>query len=137
MEKQRLDVLVRELRRRIAAWNRRGEILECIRQYSLQVPEAENKVVNETLLELGLGPMTRIQWDQARLYVEVEWIGSKGMLASKVVGNIKLQEDGTVDKVVLGVFDGREGQEEGIAQWGRKVERLLKVEGLSTVLGRR
>ena len=137
VENQRLDVLVRELRRRIAAWNRRGEVLERIRQCSIQASEAENKGVDETLLKLGLGPVTRIQWDQARLHVEVEWVGSEEGLVSKVVGNITLQEGGTVDKVVVTQYDEWEGWKVGSAQRLRKVERLLKVEGLSRVLGRR
>lgn len=136
VENQRLDILVRELRRRIAAWNRRGEVLERIRQWNIQVSEAGNKDVGESLLGLGLGRMTRIQWDQARLHVEVEWVGSEEGLVSKVVGNIQLQEDGTVDKAVVMQYDERERWKAGSTQRMRKVERMLKVEGLSRFLKR-
>ncbi|KAF8426021.1 hypothetical protein EV426DRAFT_641473 [Tirmania nivea] len=132
-EKQRLDLLVRELRKKLAGWNRRGEVLERLRT---RINNGDDEVSNR----LGLGRLRSIRWDEARLNLEIEWEGTaeggKGM--QKVVGTVGLLEDGSVHKSIVVLYDEEDVRPKrgGGGQRVRKVERMLKTEGLLTqVLG--
>ncbi|KAF8446627.1 hypothetical protein BGX38DRAFT_1143212 [Terfezia claveryi] len=135
-ENQRLDLLVKELRRKLAGWNRRGEVLEKLRT---RINNEDNEITREISNRLGLGKPRSIKWDEARLNLEIGWEGvaegGKGM--QKVVGTVRLLEDGSVDKSVVVLYDEEDVQ--GKRDWGgqrmRKVERVLKTEGLQRLFG--
>ncbi|RPB22383.1 hypothetical protein L211DRAFT_336108 [Terfezia boudieri ATCC MYA-4762] len=136
-ENQRLDLLVRELRRKLAGWNRRGEVLERLR---MRINNEDNEITREVSNRLGLGKPRSIKWDEARLNLEIWWEGvaegGKGM--QKVVGTVRLLEDGSVDKSVVVLYDEEDvqGKRGGGGQRMRKVERMLKTEGLQRLFGR-
>ena len=131
-------MLVKELRRKLAGWNRRGEVLERLRT---RINNEDDEVTGEVSNRLGLGKPRSIKWDEARLNLEIEWEGAaeggKGM--QKAVGTVRLLEDGSVDKSVVVLYDDGEdvrGKRGGGGQRMRKVERMLKTEGLPRFLGR-
>jgi len=130
-EKQRLDLLVRELRRKLAGWNRRGEVLQRVQA---RINNEDDGITGGISGRLGLGKLSSVRWDEARLNVEIEWEGmaegGKGM--QKVVGTVRLREDGFVDKSVVVLYseEGGQGKRNGRGQRMRKFERILKTEGL-------
>ncbi|KAF8473294.1 hypothetical protein BDZ91DRAFT_714349 [Kalaharituber pfeilii] len=131
--KQQLERLVRELRRRIAAFNRRGEALEKI-QFRVQKRNLGDDTTGSAEPEereggLGLGKMRRISWDEARENVEVEWGTLEG--GRKVIATIRLAEDGSVERSIVMEYVG-DGEGKG-AQRMRRVERRLKVEGVKVL----
>lgn len=99
-----------------------------------------DETTGEVSDRLRLGKLRGITWDEARLNVEIRWEGvvegGKGM--QKVVGTVRLLEDGSVDKSVVVLYDEEDvwGKQGGSGQRMRKVERALKAEGLQRVLGR-
>lgn len=134
-QEQRLDTLVRELRTRIARWNWRGEVLEGLRSRGTMTESNQEDLASSARDRLGLGEMRSMRWDEARINIEIEWTGASGELAPdvsrRVVGNVRLLEDGGVEKAVVMQYGGDQG---GVGERLKKVERRLKVEGLVGIL---
>jgi len=132
-EKQKLDLLMRELKRKLAGWNRRGGVLQRLQARI----NNEDEITGDVSVRLeSVGKLRSGRWSETRLNVEVEWEGvaEVGEGAQEIVGAVRLREDGFVDKSVVVLYSEEDG-------WGKRsgggqrirFERILKTEGLGTM----